>query len=71
MRPLEARPTNISEMIPSSLHKKIEQFTNSLLDSIQSQIEENPTWAVVSLHGEVLYQGTGRAHTELSDLSLF
>ncbi|MCU0823804.1 MAG: hypothetical protein MUF77_04095 [Leptospira sp.] len=71
MRQLEARPNHISEMIPSSLHKKIERFTNSLLDSLQSQIEENPTWAVVSLHGEVLYQGTGRSTTELSEVSLF
>ncbi|TGN20281.1 hypothetical protein [Leptospira idonii] len=58
---LSLDPHNLSpesSVVPSkNLSKKLETFTNNLLFSMHSKEEQERTWAVVTLKGEILASG--------------
>ncbi|BDA80633.1 hypothetical protein LPTSP3_g35630 [Leptospira kobayashii] len=52
----------------TQLSKKLEIFTNNLLQGMQEKKEEESTWAVISLQGEILAKGSYAFPMENSDL---
>ncbi|WP_411824281.1 hypothetical protein [Leptospira sp. 'Mane'] len=52
----------------SQLSRKLETFTNNLLQCMHEKKEEETTWAVISLKGEILAEGPFAYPSESSDL---
>ncbi|TGN10935.1 hypothetical protein [Leptospira ilyithenensis] len=52
----------------TQLSKKLEIFTNNLLQCMQEKAKEESTWAVISLQGEILAKGSYAYPVESSDL---
>ncbi|WP_040506782.1 hypothetical protein [Leptospira wolbachii] len=57
MRSTEAQEKKTSPFPNTVLHQKLESFTNTMLQSMQTKVKEEKTWAVLSMSGEILAHG--------------
>ncbi|TGM23590.1 hypothetical protein EHQ82_05370 [Leptospira selangorensis] len=71
MRSTEVQEKKTYPFPNSVLHQKLESFTNSMLQSLQPQTKEETTWAVISMTGQVLAQGSEHPTVDRSSDSLF
>ncbi|MBM9548161.1 hypothetical protein JWG40_14110 [Leptospira sp. 201903074] len=71
MRSTEAQEKKPSSFPNTVLHQKLESFTNTMLQSMQTKTKEEKTWAVLSMSGEILAQGHQLPQIDRNSDSLF
>ncbi|MCT8334223.1 hypothetical protein NUH30_11125 [Leptospira sp. 85282-16] len=71
MRSTEAQEKKPSPVPNTVLHQKLESFTNTMLQSMQTKTKEEKTWAVLSMKGEILAYGNRLPQIERNSDSLF
>ncbi|PJZ83502.1 hypothetical protein [Leptospira harrisiae] len=71
MRSTEAQEKKPSSFPNTVLHHKLESFTNTMIQSLQTKSKEERTWAVLSMSGEILAQGQQVPSVDYSSESLF
>ncbi|TGL24055.1 hypothetical protein EHQ46_02685 [Leptospira yanagawae] len=71
MRSTEVQEKKSYPFPNSVLHQKLESFTNTMLSSLENQPKHETTWAVITMKGEVLAQGSKHPHIDPSSDSLF
>ncbi|XDD54189.1 hypothetical protein AB3N62_17240 [Leptospira sp. WS4.C2] len=71
MRSTEAQEKKPSAFPNTVLHQKLESFTNTMLQSMQTKAKEEKTWAVLSMSGEILAHGHRLPQIDRTSDSLF
>ncbi|XDD46466.1 hypothetical protein AB3N60_17450 [Leptospira sp. WS39.C2] len=71
MRSTEVQEKKSYPFPNSVLHQKLESFTNTMLQSLQTDTQQESTWAVISMKGEVLDYGSGHPQVDRNTDSLF
>ncbi|MCW7491507.1 hypothetical protein ND861_02445 [Leptospira sp. 2 VSF19] len=71
MRSTEAQEKKQSPVPNTVLHQKLETFTNTMLQSMQTKVKEEKTWAVLSMTGEILAYGNRLPQVDRNSDSLF
>ncbi|TGK49115.1 hypothetical protein EHQ43_03210 [Leptospira bouyouniensis] len=71
MRSTEVQEKKSYPFPNSVLQQKLESFTNTMLQSLQTQTNEETTWAVISMTGEVLAHGSNHPQVDRFSDSLF
>ncbi|MCG6140060.1 hypothetical protein EHR01_14500 [Leptospira mtsangambouensis] len=71
MRSTEAQEKKPSSFPNTVLHHKLESFTNTMIQSLQTKAKEEKSWAVLSMSGEILAQGHRLPQVDRNSDSLF
>jgi hypothetical protein len=71
MRSTEVQEKKSYPFPNSVLQQKLESFTNTMLQFLQPESKEETTWAVISMAGEVLAQGSHHPQIDRTSDSLF
>ncbi|PJZ46937.1 hypothetical protein [Leptospira brenneri] len=71
MRSIEAQEKKPSSFPNTVLHQKLESFTNSMIQSLQTKTKEEKSWVVLSMSGEILAHGHKLPQIDRNSDSLF
>ncbi|TGL86637.1 hypothetical protein EHQ68_15160 [Leptospira congkakensis] len=71
MRSTEAQEKKPLPLPNTVLHQKLESFTNSMIQSMQTKTKEEKSWAVLSMSGEILAHGHKLPQIDRNSDSLF
>lgn len=71
MRSTEAQEKKPLPFPNTVLHQKLESFTNTMLQSLQTKAKDDKTWAVLSMSGEILAHGRQLPQIDRNSDSLF
>ncbi|MCW7469098.1 hypothetical protein [Leptospira kanakyensis] len=71
MRSTEAQEKKPLPLPNTVLHQKLESFTNSMIQSLQTKTKEEKSWVVLSMSGEILAHGHRLPQIDRNSDSLF